>query len=165
MCVGFSPQEKADATNMGTESMTDADENTLVKTDDNAGQNAQEENHLAELSENMTDAVSNILTKTNSSDEPDVGENQLAQISDKVDEKAEPYIVAYVSLSDDTEIEGCEWMQYGDRQVLRVKVQYKEQPENDYQHKEDFFLFITQDGDVSKVIEVNYDDKGGDLVE
>lgn len=56
-------------------------------------------------------------------------------MSDQVDEKAESYIDAYVSLSDDTEIEGCEWMQYGDEQVLRVKIQYKEQPENAYRHK------------------------------
>lgn len=159
MCVGCNSQEEADVTNTGTESTTDADENTLVEKDDNAGQSAREENLLAEISENTTG--SNTLTETNSSDEPDVEENQLAQISDKVDEKAEPYIVAYISLSDDTEIEDCEWMQYGDRQVLRVKIQYKKQPENDYQHKEDYFLFITQDGDVSNVIKVNYDDKGG----
>lgn len=148
LCIGCSPQEEADATNMGTESTTDADENKLVETDDNAGQNVQEGNHLAEISENTTDTVPNTLTETDSSDEPDV------------DEKAEPYIDAYVSLSDDTEIEGCEWMQYGDEQVLRVKIQYKEEPENDYPHKEDYFLFMTQDGDVSNIIKVNYEDKG-----
>lgn len=159
LCVGCNPQEETDATNTGTESTTDADENTLAEMDDNVGQNAQEENYLAEISENMTDAVSNTLTETNSSDEPDVEENQPAQISDKVDEKAEPYIDAYITLSDDTEIEYCNWMEYGEEQVLRVAIQYKEQPENDYRHKEDYFLFITQDGDVSNIIEVNYEDK------
>lgn len=159
LCCGCNPQEEADATNTETENTTDADENALLVTDDNAGQNAREENHLAEISENTTG--SDTLTETNSSDEPDVGENQLAQISDKVDEKAEPYIDAYVSLSDDTEIEYCKWMEYGEEQVLRVAIQYKEQPENDYQHKEDYFLFITRDGDVLNIIEVNYDDKGG----
>lgn len=150
LCVGCNPQEEADAINTETENTTDAD--------DNAGQNAQEENHLAEISENTTG--SDTLTETDSSDETDAGENQLAQISDKVDEKAEPYIVAYVSLSDDTEIEYCKWMEYGEEQVLRIAIQYKEQPENDYRHKEDYFLFITQDGDVSNIIEVNYEDKG-----
>lgn len=160
LCVGCNPQEEADETNMGTESMTDADENALAETDGNAGQNAQEENHLAEISDNTTDTISNTLTETDSNNEPNVEENYLAQISDKVDEKAEPYIVAYVSLSDDTEIEYCNWMEYGEEQVLRVAIQYKEQPENDYRHKEDYFLFISQDGDVLNVIEVNYEDKG-----
>lgn len=139
LCVGCNPQEEADATNTGSESTTNADENASTETDDNA---------------------SHTLTETDSSDETVADENQLAQMSDKVDEQAEPYIDAYVSLSDDTEIEDCEWMQYGDEQVLRVKVQYKEQPENDYQHKEDYFLFLTRDEDVSNIIEVNYDDKG-----
>lgn len=150
--AGCSPREGADAANTGMESMTDTDENAV--------QNAQEENNVAEISDSTTDTISDTLTETNSSDEPDVEENNLVEISDKVDEKAEPYIDAYVNLSSDTEIEGCEWMQYGDGQVLRVKVQYTVQPENDYQHKEDYFLFITQTGEVSNVIEVNYEDKG-----
>lgn len=152
LCIACSPQKEDAATNMETGSMTDAD--------DNAGQKAKEENLLAEILENATDTFSNTLTETDSSVELDAEENQLTQTSDRVDEKAEPYIDAYINLSDDTEIEGCEWMQYGGGQVLRVKIQYKEIPEDDYPHKEDYFLFITQDGDVSNVIEVNYEDKG-----
>lgn len=139
LCVGCNPQEEADATNTGTESTTNADENASTETDDNA---------------------SHTLTETDSSDETVADENQLAQISDKMDEKAGPYIDAYITLSDDTEIEYCNWMEYGEEQVLRVAIQYKEQPENDYRHKEDYFLFISQDGDVLNVIEVNYEDKG-----
>lgn len=154
--IGCSPQEEAAAINPKTES---AGGNILIEADDNAEQNAEEENHLAEISENTADSVSNTLTETNSSSEPDIGEDDLGKNSDKVDEKAEPYIDAYITLSDDTEIEYCEWMEYGEEQVLRVAIQYKEQPEKDYQHKEDYFLFITQDGDVSNIIAVNYEDK------
>lgn len=160
LCVGCSPREEADAANAGAENMADADENTLLQTDDDAGGNAQEANQLADISENTAESDTNTLEETDYSGERVNEENQPAQISDKVDEEAEPYINAYVSLSDDTEIEGCEWMQYGEEQVLRVKIQYREQPENDYRHKEDYFLFITQDGDVSNIIEVNYEDKG-----
>ncbi len=149
LCVGCSPQEEADTTNTGTEGVTDAEENALAETD-------AEKNALTEADDN----ASHTLTTETDSDEPDAEENQPAQISDKVDEKAEPYIDAYITLSDDTEIEYCNWMEYGEEQVLRVAIQYKEPPEDDYQHKEDYFFFITQDGDVSNVIEVNYEDKG-----
>lgn len=160
LCIACSTQEDDNATNLGTANLTDVSENILVQTDDNAGQNAQEENQLANTSENTTDTDSNALEKTDNREDQDIEENQLTQISDKTDEKAEPYIDTYVSLTDDTEIEYCEWMKYGEEQVLRVAIQYKEQPENDYRHKEDYFLFITQNGDVSKIIEVNYEDKG-----
>jgi len=45
-----------------------------------------------------------------------------------------------VILKDDTEIEACEWVQ-GGQDCLRVRVQYREQPEDSYRHKEDFFFF------------------------
>lgn len=80
------------------------------------------------------------------------------QTMDRLEE--ETYINNYVVLSDDTEIAGYEWMQYDGNPVLYVKIQYKEQPENAYQHKEDYFLFMTQDDEVSKVLAVDYEDKG-----
>lgn len=70
------------------------------------------------------------------------------------------YINKYVVLSDDTEIAGCEWMQCDKEFVLRVMVRYKEKPENAYQHKEDYFLFIDENEDVSQTIVVDYEDKG-----
>lgn len=160
LCIACSTQEDDNAANIGTENLTDVSENILIQTDDNAGQNAQEENRLANISENTTNTDSNALEETDHREEQDIEEDQLTQIADKVDEKAESYIDTYVSLTDDTEIEYCEWMEYGEEQVLRVAIQYKEQPENAYQHKEDYFLFITQNGDVSNIIEVNYEGKG-----
>ncbi len=133
MYIGCSPQEKATATNSETESTASTVENTLTET----GSNDETDNN------------------TESKEE----ENDIGEESERVDEKAEPYIDAYIPLSDDTEIEYCEWMEYGEEQVLRVAIQYKELPENDYPHKEDYFLFITQDGNVSNIIAVNYEDK------
>lgn len=76
------------------------------------------------------------------------------------DLNTESYIKEHVVLEDDTEIEGYEWMQYDRNPVLHVKTQYKEQPENAYQHKEDYFLFMTQDDEISQVLAVDYEDKG-----
>ncbi|MCM1496296.1 MAG: hypothetical protein NC089_10935 [Bacteroides sp.] len=78
----------------------------------------------------------------------------------ETDEKAKSYIDAYINLSEDIEVEGYEWMQYDDEQVLRVEIQYKESPINNYRHKEDYFLFITPDEAVSMTLVVNYEDKG-----
>lgn len=85
---------------------------------------------------------------------------EVEKVSEGADLKAETYINEYVVLSDDTEIEGYEWMQYDENQVLRVKIQYKDKPADAYQHKEDDFLFITQDEEVSQTLVVNYEDKG-----
>ena len=76
------------------------------------------------------------------------------------DLKIESYIKEYVALEDDTEIEGYEWMQYDSDSVLHVKIQYKEQPPNAYQHKEAYFLFMTQDDEISQVLVIDYEDKG-----
>ena len=60
--------------------------------------------------------------------------------------------VKYVVLSDDTEIEGYEWMQCDGELVLRVKIWYKEKPEDTYRHKEDYFLFINENEEVSQIL-------------
>lgn len=70
------------------------------------------------------------------------------------------YINKCVVLSDDTEIAGYEWMQCDKEFVLWVKVRYKEKPEDAYQHKEDYFLFIDENEDVSQTLVVDYEDKG-----
>ena len=75
--------------------------------------------------------------------------------------ETDAYIKEYVVLEEDSEIEGCEWMQYDRRTpVLRVRIRYKEKPENAYQQKEDYFLFLTGDNEISQVLVVNYEDKG-----
>lgn len=76
------------------------------------------------------------------------------------DLEEEDYINEYVVLSDDTEIEGYEWMQCDKELVLRVKIWYKEEPENAYRHKEDYFLFINENEEVSQVLVVDYENKG-----
>lgn len=75
--------------------------------------------------------------------------------------ETDAYIKEYVVLEEDSEIEGCEWMQYDRRTpVLRVRIRYKEKPENAYRQKEDYFLFLTGDNEISQVLEVNYEAKG-----
>lgn len=143
--------------NLQTEIQTDVEEvQEDTKPDVSANTDVPEEDDTDEPGE---DAKPDVSANTDVPEEDDTDEPGRDTKID-VDEKAESYIDAYVSLSDDTEIEGCEWMQYGDEQVLRVKIQYKEQPENAYRHKEDYFLFITPDGNVSNVLEINYEDKG-----
>lgn len=78
----------------------------------------------------------------------------------KNDPQTDIYIRDYVALEDDEEIEGCEWMQYDRNPVLRVKIRYKEKPENAYQHKKDYFLFLTRDDEISRVLVTDYEDKG-----
>lgn len=78
---------------------------------------------------------------------------------------AETYINEYVIISDDTEIEGYEWMQCDkglqtSELVLRVKIQFKEEPADTYRHKEDYFLFINENGAVSQMLVADYEDKG-----
>lgn len=156
LCVACSSREDANTANTGTEKIIDSDENVLVQTDDNAQKNIQEEDTLVNISENTTGTDSNVLEATDHKEEQDIEEDQLTQISDETDEKVESYIEEYINLSDDTEIESCEWMKYGEEQVLRVAIQYKEQPENAYRHKEDYFLFINQDENVSYILFVDY---------
>ena len=76
------------------------------------------------------------------------------------------FIEQTVVLSEDTEIEEYEWVDR-DGYCLRVKVQYKEQPEDNYRHKEDYFFFINgvdgagmPDGSGGiQVLYVDYQDK------
>ena len=110
--------------------------------------------------ENTTRAIENTFIETDNKDKSDIEEKNSEEISEEISEKTEAYINAYINLSDDIEVEGYEWMQYDDEQVLRVKIQYKELPINNYKHKEDYFLFITPDEDVSMILVVNYEDKG-----
>lgn len=80
----------------------------------------------------------------------------IGYISENEALKVESYINEFIDLSDSTEVEGYEWMQYGNKQVLHVKIQYTDKPANNYQHKEDYFFFTTWDAPV----DVSYEDKG-----
>ena len=122
--------------------------------------------------ENTTDAEESTLTEAVDDDKPNVGEEKdfvdISENADKnedeeIDEKVESYIEAYVNLSEDSEVEKYEWMEYDNEQVLHIAVRYKEPPENDYWHKEDYFLFITQDENVSQILYVDYENKGIDV--
>lgn len=66
------------------------------------------------------------------------------------------YVEQTVLLSEDTMIESCEWVK--ESEVLRVRVQYKEQPEENYRHKEDYFFFVI-DGEVTQSLYVDYPTK------
>lgn len=71
-------------------------------------------------------------------------------------EEAKKYVEQTVLLSEDTMIEACEWVK--EPEVLRVRVQYKEQPEENYLHKEDYFFFMTG-GEVTQSLYVDYPTK------
>ena len=53
------------------------------------------------------------------------------------------YINANLVLEDYEEIEACEWVSgiNDSKRCFRVKICYKEEPENEYKHKRDFFVF------------------------
>lgn len=111
--------------------------------------------------ETVIDSTTTRIIENTVTEIPD--EDNVSEEGRNIDEKVEmpeSYINKYIDLSDDTEVEGYEWMQYDDEQVLRVKIQYKEVPLNNYQHKEDYFLFIDQDETVTKTLVVDYEDKG-----
>lgn len=63
-----------------------------------------------------------------------------------------------VALSTDTEIEGLEWLD-GKESCLRVKIRYRETPEDNYRHKEDYFFFLEGGNDAIQVLHVDYPDK------
>lgn len=110
--------------------------------------------------DNITGTVENTLTEELDNDGISGEEKKPEEVSKSVDEKAECYINDYINLSNDTEVEGYEWMQYDNEQVLHVKIQYKELTVNNYRHKEDYFLFIVQEEKVSQILLVDYEDKG-----
>lgn len=79
---------------------------------------------------------------------------QAIQLADMIDE--------YVVLSDDTEIEACEWVN-GAKTCLRVRVQYREYPPDNYRHREDWFFFL--EGEDIQALYVDYPDKDWENVE
>ena len=62
-----------------------------------------------------------------------------------------------IDLPDDREIESHGWVD-DDERCYRVRIDYKEQPENAYKHVEDFFYYIDDDESVVTVY-VSYPDK------
>lgn len=61
-----------------------------------------------------------------------------------------------VILSDATEIQACEWVDE-EKSCLRIRVQYKEPPSDNYQHKEDYFFFL--EGEDIQALHVEYPTK------
>lgn len=57
----------------------------------------------------------------------------------------------------DTRIESYEWVNE-EKSCLRIRIQYKIQPENSYRHKEDYFFFCGQKDDI-QVLYVDYPSK------
>lgn len=77
----------------------------------------------------------------------DVGMNEKEPI-DIRDEVSDIRLIEMIEenviLSDDTEVEACEWVDE-EKSCLRIRVQYKEQPPEDYRHKEDYFFFLEEE--------------------
>ena len=71
------------------------------------------------------------------------------------EEDIDDYIKDNLVLEDDEEIESCEWV-CGDFQsdrCFRVRICYKEEPENEYKHKRDFFVFRERAGLTSIMVD------------
>lgn len=86
-----------------------------------------------------------------------MNEKEPADIRDEVsDIRLIEIIEENVILSDGTEIKACEWVD-GEKSCLRIRVQYKEQPSDNYQHKEDYFFFL--EGEDILTLHVEYPTK------
>ena len=68
------------------------------------------------------------------------------------------YLNENLVLEDDEEIEACEWVSgFNEEQnCFRVRICYKEEPENEYKHKRDFFVF--RENELTSII-VDYPSK------
>lgn len=87
----------------------------------------------------------------------DMNEKEPIDIRDEVsDVRLIEMIEENVILSDDTELEACEWVDE-EKSCLRIQVQYKEQPSDNYQHKEDYFFFL--EGEYIRALHVEYPTK------
>lgn len=71
-------------------------------------------------------------------------------------EAVKGFVEQTVVLSENTMMEAYEWVK--ESQVLRVRVQYKEQPEDNYLHKEDYFFFFAN-GEIVETLYVDYPSK------
>ncbi len=71
------------------------------------------------------------------------------------------YIEKYVTLTDDTEIEGWEMLDHNGENILRIKVGYNQEDLRGtiQGHKEDYFIFLNGNGEAGYVLQVGYEDK------
>lgn len=71
------------------------------------------------------------------------------------------YIEKYVTLTDDTEIEGWEMLDHNGENILRIKVGYNQEDLRGTieGHKEDYFIFLNGNGEAGYVLQVGYEDK------
>lgn len=76
--------------------------------------------------------------------------------ADITDEELLYAIEKNVILTSDTEIESHEWIDE-EKSCLRIKVQYKEEPDDNYRHKEDYFFFLDVNHDI-QMLYVDYPD-------
>ncbi|MDE6023993.1 MAG: hypothetical protein K2G45_00920 [Lachnospiraceae bacterium] len=92
------------------------------------------------------------------------GNGNVAEVAENLMEyfntytAATKYIDAYVELDADAKIESTEWIEHDTNQCLRIRIQYKVQPEGKYRHKEDYFLFCNIANEVINVLQVDYAD-------
>lgn len=95
----------------------------------------------------------------------DVGMNEKEPI-DIRNEVSDIWLIEMIEenviLSDDTEIDACEWVDE-EESCLRIQVQYKEPPSDNYQHKEDYFFFL--EGENIRVLHVEYPTKDWENME
>lgn len=116
----------------------------------------------ADMEEGAEDSAELIASTEEDRVEPlptDIGMNEKepVDIRDEVsDVRLIEMIEENVILSDDTELEACEWVDE-EKSCLRIRVQYKEPPSDNYQHKEDYFFFL--EGEDIQMLHVEYPTK------
>lgn len=116
----------------------------------------------ADMEEGAEDSAELIASTEEDRVEPlptDIGMNEKepVDIRDEVsDVRLIEMIEENVILSDDTELEACEWVDE-EKSCLRIRVQYKEPPSDNYQHKEDYFFFL--EGENIQALHVEYPTK------
>lgn len=105
----------------------------------------------ADTEEGAEDSAEPLLTDIS------MNEKESVDIRDEVsDVRLIEMIEENVILSDDTELEACEWVDE-EKSCLRIQVQYKEPPSDNYQHKEDYFFFL--EGEDIQMLHVEYPTK------
>lgn len=139
-----------------------------------AGREDKEEMSSADRKDGMEISSADIedATETSSATEDSAASTPIyASISEEIqanlggeplDIKLTEVIEENVILSDDTEIEACEWVDEK-KSCLRIRVQYKEPPPDNYRHKEDYFFF--QEGENIQALYVDYPTKDWENME
>ncbi len=127
-----------------TESVSDIVGDNTGSVSNTVGDSTEPASATVRDGEEFTASAGEDRAETQSAD-MGMNEKKTVDIRDEVsDVRLVEIIEENVILSDDTEIEACEWVD-GEKSCLRIRVQYKEEPPDNYRHKEDYFFFLGEE--------------------